>query len=291
MKPLLLYISFLILSPVQAQQDTASPSHRKEWLFGGLAAGIYGVSVIGMNELWYKDYPRSSFHWIDDSREWLQMDKTGHFLSTYTASRIMYDGFRWGGMKSRNSLLLSSGLALAGISTIEVFDGFSAGWGASASDLAFNTAGVAVFTVQEMAWKEQRIIPKISWHPSDYARYRPDVLGSTLPEKMMKDYNGHTLWLSFNLHSLTAAEFLPHWLCLSAGYGAEGMISGYDDPGISPYFKRYRQYYLSLDADLSKIKTRCRALNAVFRTINLVKLPFPGMEFSQGRGKWLWLAF
>jgi hypothetical protein len=291
MNGILAFVLLLNTSLLFPQSDSSGINRRREYLIGGGAAAFYGLSVVGMNELWYKNYEHSSFHWVDDSREWLQMDKTGHFLSSYTASRILFGGFHSGGMSEMHSLILSSGLALAGISTIEVFDGFSSGWGASASDLAFNSAGVLLFAAQELAWNEQWVIPKISWHPTDFAHYRPDVLGSSLPERMMKDYNGHTIWLSLNLRSLTGADFLPPWLCLSPGYGAEGMISGYDDPSITPYFKRYRQYYLSLDADLSKIKTRSKALNAVLKAINLVKVPFPGVEFSPGNARWLWLAF
>jgi hypothetical protein len=37
--------------------------------------------------------------------------------------------------------------------------------------------------LQELLWKEQRITPKFSFHSTKYAALRPDVLGSSLPEK------------------------------------------------------------------------------------------------------------
>jgi hypothetical protein len=52
-------------------------------------------------------------------------------------------------------------------------------------------------------WKEQRITIQ-NFHSTKRAALRPDVLGSSLPEKNSKDYNGQTYWLSINLHS-----FLP----------------------------------------------------------------------------------
>src|SRR4051812_42271731 len=45
----------------------------------GTEATLYAGSLIGLNELWYKNYPRSSFHFFNDNKEWLQMDKVGHF--------------------------------------------------------------------------------------------------------------------------------------------------------------------------------------------------------------------
>lgn len=280
MRSLFTLLFLLCLLKSNAQQDTAGIRNRKQaYLFTGIA-GAYSLSVFGMNELWYKDYPRSSFHWVNDSREWLQMDKTGHFLSSWVAARFLADGLEWTGMSHRSSVCWASGIALAGISTIEVFDGFSAGWGASASDLAFNTAGVALFALQELGWNREKIIPKISWHPTSYATFRPEILGRTLPERMMKDYNGHTLWLSASIRELTGIR-LPGWLCLSAGYGAEGMITGYDDPGFLPYFKRYRQFYFSLDADLSRFHTPWKPVNKILYCLNFIKVPFPALVFTR----------
>jgi hypothetical protein len=73
-------------------------------------------------------------------------------------------------------------------------------------------------------WKEQRITPKFSFHTTQYAQYRPNVLGSSLAEQMLKDYNGQTYWLSVNTPSIKAQN--PKWLNLAIGYGANGMLTG-----------------------------------------------------------------
>ena len=46
--------------------------------------GYTGTMVV-LNNLWYKDYPRSSFHWFNDNQQWLQMDKMGHACLLYTS--------------------------------------------------------------------------------------------------------------------------------------------------------------------------------------------------------------
>jgi VanZ family protein len=291
MKGLLLFLIILFPCYIFAQQDSSSLKNKEKLYLISGATAFYGLSVTGMNELWYKGYERSSFHWIDDSQEWLQIDKTGHFLSSYVSARLLFGGLRSVGLKENSSVLWASGIALAGISTIEVFDGFSAGWGASASDLLFNFTGVTLFATQSLMWKEEKLIPKISWHPTTYADFRPDILGKTFPERLLKDYNGHTLWFSFNLKSLTGAEYIPSWLCASIGYGAEGMISGYNDPSILPHFERYRQYYLSFDADFSKINTGSKTINLILKGLNFIKVPFPAVVFGNNETRFSVLYF
>ncbi|MFZ4546324.1 MAG: hypothetical protein ACOYN4_02755, partial [Bacteroidales bacterium] len=37
----------------------------------------YSATLVGLNYLWYADYPRSSFHTFNDIKEWQQIDKAG----------------------------------------------------------------------------------------------------------------------------------------------------------------------------------------------------------------------
>jgi hypothetical protein len=291
MKSAIFFILFLVPLMLCAQPDSSAINNRKKSCLIAGTSVFYGISVVALNELWYKNYERSSFHWIDDSREWLQVDKTGHFFFSYAGARFLSGGLQSVGINQKKSVLWASGVAMLGISTIEVFDGFSAGWGASASDLIANASGVGLFAFQSLVWNEEKIIPKFSWHPTSYAAFRPDLLGSSFPERLMKDYNGHTLWLSLNLKSISNIGFLPPWLCLSLGYGAEGMTSGYDNPDAVPYFSRYRQYYLSFDADLKKINTGSKTVNKILRCLNFIKVPFPTLVFTRNGTEFRGLYF
>jgi hypothetical protein len=87
--------------------------------------------------------------------------------------------------------------------------------GASSGDIIANASGTALF-VSQLLWKEQRITPKFSFHTT-HAQYRPNVLGSSLAEQMLKDYNGQTYWLSVNLHSFYKGSKIPKWLNLAIG--------------------------------------------------------------------------
>jgi hypothetical protein len=144
-------------------------------------------------------------------------------------------------------------------------------------------------------WQEQRIVPKFSFHTTQYARQRPAVLGSGFGEQVVKDYNGQTYWLSANLRSFMPNSKLPKWFNVALGYGAEGMLtatSSSDAGLVLPDYERYRQFYLSLDVDLTKIETKSSLLRTLFSLFNTIKIPAPTFEIRGSQGvKFHWIYF
>lgn len=250
---------------------------------GVLASG----ALLGLNQLWYADYPKSNFHFINDNADWLQMDKVGHFYAAYQIGNLSAEALNWSGSSKKNQLIYGAGAGFVFLTAVEVMDGFSEEWGASMGDIVANAAGTALYVSQELIWNEQRIIPKFSYHKTQYSNFRPDVLGSTVSEQILKDYNGQTYWLSTNIYSFFKGSKIPKWLNLALGYGAEGMISGNDanfTPILTAKPDKFRQFYLSLDVDLSKIKTKSHFLKTVFSILNTVKIPAPTLEYLPQRG-------
>jgi hypothetical protein len=243
-----------------------------------------GGAIAALSQVWYDDYEKSDFHFINDNAQWLQMDKAGHVFSSYHIGRFGYEALAWSGVKEKDRLIYGSTLGFVFLSTVEVFDGFSSEWGASMGDVAANAAGTALFVSQELLWKEQRITPKFSFHTTPYASARPDVLGSSVNEQILKDYNGQTYWLSANVHSFFKPSKIPKWINVAFGYGAEGMITGEDrfvNTVFLPESSRFRQYYLSLDVDLSKIETKSHLLKTLFSVFNTIKIPAPTLEINE----------
>lgn len=244
------------------------------------------TALIGLDQLWYADYPRSKFKTINDSGEWLQMDKLGHVFSSYQLSRLGANTLNWAGVGKKNQIIYGTALGLGFLTAVEVMDGFSEEWGFSWTDMAANTIGTGLFVGQELLWEEQRILLKYSFHQTRYAKQRPDKLGDGLAEEFLKDYNGQTYWLSANINSFLKTDYLPNWLNLAFGYGADGMLTGEPDDPLFINQNRIRQYYLSLDIDLSRIKTKSHVLKTFFDVLNVIKLPFPALELnSKGRLK------
>jgi hypothetical protein len=245
------------------------------------------AALVGLNQLWYADYPKSNFHFINDNGEWLQMDKVGHLYSCYQMGRFGAEALNWSGATKKNQLIYGASLGFAFMTAVEVMDGFSSQWGFSIGDMAANASGTALYVSQELIWKEQRIIPKFSYHKTQYSNYRPDVLGHTFQEQILKDYNGQTYWFSVNLYSFSKGSKIPKWLNLALGYGAEGMISGNSENNTSLLItkpERFRQFYLSLDVDLTKIDTKSHFLKTFFSVFNTIKIPAPTLEYSTHSG-------
>ncbi len=276
-----LFISILFFFQGIAQHsfwkksDTLDIKKRRMLIIGESSA--YIVSMVGLNQLWYANYPKSSFHTINDNNEWLQMDKMGHAMTSYYVGKLGMELVSWTGDSKKNQLLYGAGLGFAFLTTIEIFDGYSKEWGFSMGDIIANASGTTLLIGQELLWKEQRIQYKYSFHQTQFANQNTVLLGSNLIEQTLKDYNGQTYWLSANLWSFSKESKIPKWLNVAVGYGAENMISGYAQENDN----RYRQFYLSLDIDLTKIKTKSKFLNSVFKTLNFIKIPAPTLSYSK----------
>jgi hypothetical protein len=267
-------------------RDTASI--RKGRLTGVLITQgtLYVASLTGLYFAWYNNYPQSSFHLFNDKNEWMQVDKCGHAIASCYISRIGYYSYRWSGLKEKQAAWFGGLLGFAYMLNIEILDGFSSEWGFSAGDLTANTLGSMIFISQQLAWHEQRFTLKYSYHQTEYAQYRPDLLGNNLIQQMLKDYNGHSYWVSGNISSfLPARSKFPKWLNIAAGYGAGGMTGGFENSLAHngrpiPVFSRYRKFLLSVDIDLTRIPTKSKILKGIFNVFSFIKIPAPALEYN-----------
>jgi len=290
---LILFLTILLLySPIQSkgQYNLDFPdSIHKQRLTGTIITGsaLYVGSMVGLYHLWYKDYPQSSFHFIDDHDHWMGVDKAGHMMTSYYIGRIGYSSLRWSGVREKQAIWIGGSMGFLFLTTVEIFDGFSEQWGASASDILFNGLGTMFFIGQQFLWHEQRFTLKFSYHFTKYAQYNPEQLGSSYAERIFKDYNGHTYWLSGNIESFIRKDSkFPKWLNVAVGYGAKGMLGAKTNPEYIngealPEYNRVSQYYLSLDIDLSKIKTKSEFLNILLNLVGFIKIPMPTLEYNK----------
>lgn len=272
------------------KSDTLNKSRRNAVV---ISESILGAgTIIALDKLWYADYPRSSFHFTNDNNQWKQMDKVGHIMTSYYVGKIGMELLDWAGVSKNNQLVYGATLGFSFLTAIEVLDGFSSEWGASWGDVAANAAGTGLLVGQELLWNEQRVTMKYSFHQTSYAKLRPGTLGNSFLQQTLKDYNGQTYWLSANIWSFAKESSFPKWLNVAFGYGAEGMLYGEDLPTNMLQQNPYRQFYLSLDVDLTKIKTKSKFLRSVFSVVNFIKIPAPTLEFrSKGGIKFHYLYF
>lgn len=260
-------------------------------LVGGGA--LYAGSLVVLNDMWYKEQGKSSFHFYNDNNQWNQVDKAGHFYTAYQLSRIGKQLFLWTNMSEKKSAIWGSVMSQALMVPIEVLDGHSVEYGFSWGDIVANLLGTGVFLSQELTMGKEKVKPKFSVHTTPYAALRPEVLGESLTEQLLKDYNGHTYWLSFDLYSISGENAkIPKVLNLALGYGAEEMVYGTESDNNRNGYSSYRQFYFGLDIDLSHIKTRSKLLKSLLFVADMVKLPAPALEYNMKNGfNFHWLYF
>ena len=316
MKKLCIIIIFSIIgvnsSKGQLVNDSLSffqPSHdyNKTRFYSalGFASVTYSGFSYGLYTAWYQDFDQSGFHFFNDWGEWNNMDKAGHIYTAYFQGVLCYKGAKWTGLNDKQSIL--TGIICGSLfqTTIEVMDGFSTEWGFSLSDFTSNAVGIGAFAWQQSNWGEQKFIFK----ESSTGQARPDfrissvdgttmstlrsrgndLFGTSLLERYLKDYNNQTYWLSANVHSLLPeGNTWPSWLNIAVGYGSENLYGGFKNSwesegsrfDITDQFPRYRQYYISLDVDLNRIKTDNHFLKSILSVLNIIKVPAPALEIT-----------
>ncbi|MCB4797463.1 DUF2279 domain-containing protein [Neotamlana laminarinivorans] len=257
--------------------DTLNKSRRNTVLIS--EAAVSTITLIGLSQLWYADYEQSKFHTTNDNKEWLQLDKVGHSFTAYQMGKHGAQLLNWSGVNKTKQLVYGATLGFTFLSAVEVLDGFSQEWGFSWGDIAANATGTGLYVGQELLWNEQRISLKYSFHHTKLAEQSPDKLGSSYLEQTIKDYNGQTYWLSFNLKSFFKESALPKWLNVAVGYGGNNMLGGVENEFND--VKRYRQFYFSLDFNLKNINTNSEWINTLLDVLNMIKIPFPTLEINK----------
>jgi hypothetical protein len=227
-------------------------------------------------------------------------------------SRYTFAGLRWSGLKRPAARYAALGVANLLQGTIDVMEGFSAEWGFSWSDIGANLAGSLLFTAQDIAWQEQRILLKVS----NDLRAIPDVpvfngngaesnlgyivrdrFGTNIFERYLKDYNAQTIWMSVNPKAFLPKSNLPTWLNVAVGYGSENVYGAYGngwrvgDQGFLFPEERYRQWFLSPDIYFSRIPTKKRWVRLTLGILDFIKFPAPALEYSQGGFKGHWVMW
>ena len=265
----------------------------------------YGAAMGGLYSTWYKNYPQSNFHVFNDISEWKGIDKIGHALSAYAESKASMELWRWTGISRKKQIWLGGMSGAFYQTVIEVLDAYSAQWGWSWGDVGANFIGSGMLVAQELAWDEQRIQMKWSFHRKRYTddglnKRSDELFGKTNAERFLKDYNGQTYWLSVAPKAFFPDSKFPPWLQVSFGTGTEGLFGGYentakDENGIIHFNRtdiaRRRQWYLAPDIDLTKIKTNKKGIKVALQILNIFKFPTPLLEYSKGSFNWNWFHF
>lgn len=269
----------------EIQKDTVQYNRKGLYKIIVLEGTYSAGSMLVLQNAWYKDRKVVPMHFFNDNRGYLQVDKFGHAFGSYAESYIGYHLLKSIGVPRTDALILGGTLGFILQMPIEIMDGIHEGWGFSWGDVTANAMGSGLVIGQELLFREQLIKYKFSYWESSYSQRANRYLGKTTLDRLLKDYNGHTYWLSMPVNKIIMPKRLPSWLSIAVGYGANGMFGEFEN--IKEYngqqieeTVRYRQYLLSLDIDWTKIKTNSKLLKTMFKGMTFIKLPFPALEMS-----------
>ena len=264
----------------QSSPQDSIPTKKRVILSSSIIGLGYASSLIALYDVWYAEFPKSTFHFYNDGSNWMQMDKFGHGFSGYLLSQKAGDLYRWSGVK-KSYPWIGFGIGMSYLGALEFMDAYNQGWGFSTYDVLANFSGGALYLSQELIFKKQLVLPKFSFFPSKYAAYRPEVLGKNFPEQLLKDYNGQTYWFSFPIGGFALSVKKMNWLCLSLGYSVDQKLVGDQDAYLD--FRAARQFLVSLDIDLTRLPIKNPTLKKVLSQLNMIKIPFSALMIQQGK--------
>jgi hypothetical protein len=260
--------------------DTISISRRNAVFITESLLFFWGI--VQMNKPFDKKIMNSKFHFVNDNLNSMQMDKVAHVFCSYHIGSLAANSLQWAGVEKKDQLIYGASLGFVYLTTVEIIAGFSKNSGTSTGDIIANGLGTSLYVSQELIWNEQRIIPKFSFETTDFFSSSPREMKS----RFMDELDLQNFWLSINLHSFFKESKIPKCLNVAFGYGVE-RVDLRDQKNVDNLVQNaspYRQIFLSLDVDLTKINTKSHFLKTIFYLFNTIKIPSPTLEYSRREG-------
>ncbi len=268
--------------PDQVPDTTAGINYHRLVLIGGTElTAMVAIQIYQANGWWQNN--RRSFHFQEDLKYGLNVDKLGHFLGGSVLTFVLSKSLRWANFPESSALLWGAAGSLAFQTFIEVEDGMST-WGFDRVDFASDVAGAFYPVAQHYVPVLENFDFKFSYHPSHLLNEPGGVGFKGQKHIVFDDYEGQTIWLSVKVHDLlppAAREFWPAWLCIAGGYGARDIAM--PNP--------YRVYFVALDLDLTRIIPRDTwFLRTLGEALDYIHLPLPAVMVYP-RGVWYGIYF
>ena len=287
---LITVLFFLCKNPLNAKSLKDSTKTIKKVINIGVPSAAI-ISLVGINEVWYKNYARSDFHYFDDLKEWNGMDKVGHACTSYHLNKVSHTLFEKNHIK--NPLLKSSIYTFGYMLGVELLDGYSTEWGFSIYDVIGNGLGTFLYSIQESKLNSQPFKIKFSSTKTAYATCRPSLLGENRLQQIFKDYNGQTYWVTFNYNELSNKKIkIFEYVDFAFGYSVDGFTGGHNNPEITSCncaisecnnLRRTSQFIFSLDLNTSKIKNNHPIIGKFLLPFDIIKIPFPAIILNNSK--------
>ena len=83
----------------------------------------YAAGLSFLSFYWYRDKELVPFHFYNDLKGYLQVDKLGHAYTAYHESYSAYYALRWAGVDKRKALIFGAPIGFLFQAPIEIYDG------------------------------------------------------------------------------------------------------------------------------------------------------------------------
>jgi hypothetical protein len=252
----------VITEGFQSRSDWSTRKVVSTVAFGSVLVG----SLVGSYFDWW-DANSRPFHftregWFDDYS--LGIDKVGHAYTSYFYFHTFRNLLLWGGFRPSPAFWWAAGTTAFFALSVEIGDGLSP-YGFSFEDLASNCVGLAYAMLQTRVPFLRNFNLKWSYVPPDGYRW---------PPRFTDHYDGHTYWLTFNMHNLLpgkVGDSWPEFLQLAAGYGVDNNMTR-------------REFVIGVDLNLGAFSCQSQDLLLLTKTVDMIHLPLPAVEFTEGKG-------
>jgi hypothetical protein len=262
-----------------ANQKTTFHPWRLVLLGSGITIGWLGMHIYYTNT-WWKNRVHY-FKFAEDPWYARNVDKVSH---VYTAA-VITEGigmlYEWTGIKPLNALIYGSITAMAYETYIEMYDGISPIWGFDWGDMGANIFGAAYPVAQKLAPFLNNFNFKWSFKPAwiiNKTKNTPDLLN---------DYTSMTFWLSISPKGLLPkkiAQYYPGFLAIALGVSLKN-ASHETSTALA-----YRELFLALDYDLTKLPGNTDFLKKLKKILNYYHFPSPAVRISPS-GVWYGIYF
>jgi len=231
----------------------------------GMVGATLGLSLVWAFDEWWKDNSHP-FHflsegWFNDYS--LGIDKLGHVYTSYFYFHTFRNMLLWGGHQQSVATDWAAGSAAFFALCVEIGDGISP-FGFSYEDFTANMLGLGYGLLQVHVPFFKNFNLKWSYIPEPHYES---------PLRFARYYDGHTYWLTCNVHNLLPSSLQnlwPEFLQVGVGYG------------VADSHTR-RELVFSLDFNLEVFPVQNKEIRLLQQTVNMFHIPAPALKLIEGR--------
>lgn len=270
-------------NPISSPEEKSNQndSTRIKWEYLGPFIGAVVVTNASIYYIFkdaYWNEQKTKFHTFNDwNNADMNIDKLGHFYAGMLLSKAAYKVLKATNVPENYSVISSILSSIFFQTQVEFHDAYYKKWGWSWWDFTGNVLGAVYPHLQNHFKPLQTINLKWSYHPSPaYKKGWYDY--------WIKDYEGFTYYLSFDVHSILPTpvdNYWPKWLNIAVAYGVEKVKLGKNIWNSSGKPLGDREWYISLDYSLLKLfNPESKTLREILDLLDNFHFPAPAVRIS-----------